>query len=189
MILTALHSTQSIVPEEKSLDELSNTLAVAQEIESNPDKATDIALADLESYARWLGSKHAADDAKSGLIDYQYLLFKRIIDILLEQLEMRTLTILMHAEHEILYRQYICDETMLGDPVSEIPRDRFWVSEDAYLWDMEELTQAIKSNGGLMRNPLNHKFFSEDGVRAILQHPLGKCLLAFESVEMPELAI
>ena len=39
---------------------------------------------------------------------------------------------MMHAEHEILHREYINDETMALDAISSIPRANFWTSEDGY---------------------------------------------------------
>jgi hypothetical protein len=69
---------------------------------------------------------------------------------------------------------------MYGDPVSEIPRERFWVSEDGYPWDMEELAQAITSNGGVIRNPLSRQLFTPVDVKAIVSHRLGKPLAALQ---------
>lgn len=43
---------------------------------------------------------------------------------------------------------------------------------------MEELAQAIQSNGGVMRNPLSRQMFTTEDIRMILQHPLGKNLAA-----------
>ena len=85
---------------------------------------------------------------------------------------------MMHAEHEILHRNYINDETMAFDAVSDIPRANFWTSEDGYAWDMEELARAITSGKGVMRNPLSKQMFTRADIRAIIQHPLGKGLQA-----------
>ncbi|KAM0794146.1 hypothetical protein BDR22DRAFT_815672 [Usnea florida] len=84
----------------------------------------------------------------------------------------------MHAEHEILCKKYTNDETMYGDAVVDIPRERFWASEDGYAWDMDELAQAITSGGGVMRNPLSKELFTPTDVRAIMRHPEGKRLQA-----------
>lgn len=86
----------------------------------------------------------------------------------------------MHIEHEILKRKYLNTETMYGDELSEIPRATFFVSEDGYAWDMEELAQAITSNGGIMRNPLSKEMFNPADVRFIVHHPLGKGLAAMQ---------
>ncbi len=69
---------------------------------------------------------------------------------------------------------------MYGDPVADIPRARFLVTDDNYPWDMEELAAAIKSNGGVMRNPLTKQLFTTADVRTIVQHPLGQCLAALQ---------
>lgn len=87
---------------------------------------------------------------------------------------------LMHAEHEILHRKYTNDETMTLDPIADIPRAKFWTSEDGYAWDMEELARAITSGKGVMRNPLSKQMFTRADIRAIVQHPLGKGLQALQ---------
>lgn len=92
----------------------------------------------------------------------------------------------MHVEHEVLHRRYANADTMGLEPVSEIPRANFWVSEDAYAWGMEELAAAISSNRGIMRNPLSKSMFHPRDVRAIVQHPLGKHLAALQ-VDQSEL--
>ncbi|KAI9892428.1 MAG: hypothetical protein M1814_001385 [Vezdaea aestivalis] len=94
---------------------------------------------------------------------------------------------LMHVEHEIFKREYAVRETMLGDKVSDIPRSNFWVSEDNYPWDMDELVQAISANGGVARNPLTKQLFTADDTKAIIAHSLGKCLAAL-AVEQSELS-
>jgi hypothetical protein len=103
-----------------------------------------------------------------------------ITDDLPKELKAHASSALMHIEHELLQRTYVNDETMLGDPVADIPRGYFWVSEDGYAWDMEELAQALTSNGGVFRNPLSRILFTPSDVRAILQHPLGKGLSALQ---------
>ena len=87
---------------------------------------------------------------------------------------------LMHVEHEVLCRKYTNDETMYGDAVVDIPREKFWASEDGYAWDMDELTQAITSGGGVMRNPLSKELFTATDVRSIMRHPEGKRLQALQ---------
>lgn len=73
-----------------------------------------------------------------------------------------------HVEHEVLHRKYTNTEKCGLEPASEIPRASFWVSEDAYAWDMEELATAISSNRGIMRNPLTKLMFHARDVRAII---------------------
>ncbi|KAF2459366.1 hypothetical protein BDY21DRAFT_282503 [Lineolata rhizophorae] len=93
----------------------------------------------------------------------------------------------MHLEHEELGRKYVNSETMFGDDIKDIPRSNFWVSEDGYAWDMEELAQAIEANSGVMRQPLSKHMFSTADVRAIVQHPIGKRLAAL-SIEQGQMA-
>jgi hypothetical protein len=83
---------------------------------------------------------------------------------------------LMQIEHERLGKTYVNDETMLGDEVRDIERNDFLVSEDGYAWSVEELVQAIKANGGVMRNPLSKDMFSPEDIKMILLHPTGKAL-------------
>ena len=40
---------------------------------------------------------------------------------------------LMYVEHEVLCRRSTNTESMYGDAVVDIPRKRFWVSEDGYV--------------------------------------------------------
>jgi hypothetical protein len=158
---------------------------VARQMEQNPTRALDIAIQDLTDMADWLRSTKRQPQA-AGEIDNDTIreaLVKRtqaLISALPCDLQLVASTAQMHFEHEVLQRTYICSETMYGDPVSEIPRDRFWVSEDGYPWDMEELAQAITSNGGVMRNPLSRQLFTPGDVKAIVSHPLGKPLAALQ---------
>jgi hypothetical protein len=171
---------------------------VARQMERNPAGAVDIAFQDLKDTAQWLrsasnqsqaasfsvsGSPAAAPAAEAENDAVREALQKRtqaLISALPLQLQHAASTAQMHIEHEILHRTYICSETMYGDLVSEIPRAKFWVTEDGYPWDMEELAQAITSNGGVMRNPLSRQLFTPNDVKAIVQHPLGKSLAALQ---------
>jgi hypothetical protein len=83
---------------------------------------------------------------------------------------------LMHVEHEKLGKKYVNSESMFGDDVKDIARDEFWVSGDNYAWAMDELAQAIKANGGIMRNPLSKEMFSPEDIKMILMHPTGASL-------------
>ncbi|KAF8862599.1 hypothetical protein BDZ45DRAFT_799087 [Acephala macrosclerotiorum] len=151
---------------------------VARQMEQCPERAVDIAVSDLESVAKWLRSHGSGNDdaVREALVKRTQTLTTALPDT------MKTLasTAFMHVEHEVLRRKYICEETMYGDPVSDIPRGHFLVTEDGHPWDMEELVAAIKSNGGVMRNPLSKQMFTIGDVRAIVQHPLGKCLAALQ---------
>lgn len=171
---------------------------VAREMERNPISAVDIAFQDLKDTAQWLQSTASQSQAASFSVSdppAPSLAAKADNDAVREALQKRTQALIsalavglqqtastaqMHAEHEILHRSYITSETMYGDAVSDIPRAKFWVTEDGYPWDMEELAQAITSNGGVMRNPLSRQLFTPNDVKAIVQHPLGKSLAALQ---------
>jgi hypothetical protein len=159
---------------------------VASQMERSPTRAVDIAFQDLMDTAGWLRSianKSSAGTPATDDDSVREALQKRtqaLISALPLELQQSASTALMHIEHEILNRTYVVDETMLGDPVSEIPRENFLVTEDGYPWDMEELAQAITSNGGVMRNPLSKQLFTPNDVKAIVRHPLGKSLAALQ---------
>jgi hypothetical protein len=166
---------------------------VAREMEKGPAKAMDIAIQDLIDMARWLQSPgNQPSEGPLSVRDNDAVreaLVKRVqalTSALPRELQPHASTALMHVEHEILQRKYVCNETMLGDPVSDIPRQNFWVSEDGYAWDMEELAQAIAVAGGVMRNPLSRQMFTPADVSAIVKHPLGKQLAALQ-VEQSQL--
>jgi hypothetical protein len=156
---------------------------VARKMEDKPHQALEIAISDLTDMANWLraadGQQHTLDNDA-----VREALAKRVralIAALPTELQDHASTALMHVEHEVLRREYVCKETLLGDdPIADIPRANFWVSEDGYAWDMEELAQAIKSNDGVMRNPLSKQMFTPNDVRAIVKHPLGKGLGALQ---------
>ncbi|KAE9370617.1 hypothetical protein N431DRAFT_344475 [Stipitochalara longipes BDJ] len=151
--------------------------SIARAMEKNPERAVDIAIGDLEDMARWLRSQpgHLDNDA------VREALVKRVgmvSSALSDGMKRHASLALMHVEHELLHRTYVCDETMYGDKVADIPRARFLTTEDGYPWDMEELAQAIQSGSGIMRNPLSRQMFTTEDIRMILQHPLGKGLAA-----------
>ncbi|KAF2838189.1 hypothetical protein M501DRAFT_1011807 [Patellaria atrata CBS 101060] len=140
----------------------------------------DILISDLGDVVRWLRSsvcsKQNGEDIRDGLM-------KRVQAIsaaLPSDLEHYGSKALMHVEHEVLRRSYVNEETMYGDAVQDIPRSNFWVSEDGYAWDMEELAQAIRVNNGVMRQPLSKQLFTPNDVSAIVQHPLGRNLAALK---------
>lgn len=65
---------------------------------------------------------------------------------------------------------------MLGDPVSQTPRENFLVTGDNYARDLEELARALEPSKGVMRNPILKDVFSPGDARQILAHPLGEWL-------------
>jgi hypothetical protein len=156
--------------------------SVVRAMESNPERALDIAIGDLEDMARWLRSSTSQstpldnDGVREALVKRVGMLSSALSD----GMKKHASAALMHVEHEVLHRTYVCSETMYGDKVSDIPRARFLVTEDGYPWDMEELAQAIASNSGVMRNPLSRQMFTTKDIRTIVQHPLGKRLGALQ---------
>jgi hypothetical protein len=162
--------------------------SIARTIRDKPEEAMSLAIIDLEDTMKWTREPHgrpsgADDDA------VRDVLVKRsdaVQSALPDDLKIYCELALMHIEHEYLKRNYANTETMLGDEVKDIPRANFYVTEDNYAWDMEELVQAIRANNGVLRNPLSKDMFTPKDVKGILLHPLGKPLaaLAVEQREM-----
>jgi hypothetical protein len=157
--------------------------SVARSMEANPRDAVDVAFKDLEETARWLSSP-ANSTTPLDNDGVREVLVKRVQSLeaaLSDNLKPHASTALMHIEHEVQRKKYIGgDTTMLGDPISDIERASFYVTEDGYPWDMSELAQAISSNGGVMRNPLSKQMFTPNDIRDIVRHPMGKHLAALE---------
>jgi hypothetical protein len=156
--------------------------SVARAIQSNPGEAASISIKDLEDMAKWLRAPHGK---QSGVDDdtVREALVKRVHSLesaLQGDLKVWPEVALMHIQHEQLGKNYENTETMLGDEVKDIPREKFWVTEDNYAWDMEELAQAITANGGVMRNPLSRQMFTPKDIRGIVAHPDGKQLAALQ---------
>ena len=160
---------------------------------SESEEGVNIAFKDLENLAAWLmnsgdlaeGSikgkgRSTGNDDQDGLRDALVKRVKALKALLPKDLQVTADSAMMHAEHEILHRKYVNDETMAFEPVSDIPRASFWSSEDNYAWDMEELVRAITSGKGVMRNPLSKQMFTKTDIRAIIQHPLGKGVQALQ---------
>ena len=159
--------------------------AMTTESEKGDRSGFDIVYEDLEGVVKKL-SRESGEPTTLLDDDYDTLrdaLIKRASSLkalVPEGLKMLADRALMHAEHELLHRSYVNTETMFGDAVSDIRRENFWASEDGYAWDMDELAQAITSNGGVMRNPLSKVMFTPADVRDIVHHPRGKCLAALQ---------
>jgi hypothetical protein len=152
----------------------------------NPSEAMSIAIADLEETMEWVRRE---DPSKANNDMVRDILVKRMDALqaaLPDELKVHCELALMHVEHESFQRNYANSETMLGDEVKDIPRAVFYVTEDNYAWNMEELVQAITVNKGVMRNPLSREMFTPKDVRGILLHPLATSLaaLAVEQHEM-----
>lgn len=105
----------------------------AREMERNPEKAVDIAIADLQDVAKLLGlSAGNIDSIRDALVKRT----QTICVTLTKAMQKHATRALMHIEHELLGRKYHSEETMYGDKVTDIPRDRFFVTQDGYAWDL-----------------------------------------------------
>ncbi|MCJ1294459.1 hypothetical protein MMC34_006017 [Xylographa carneopallida] len=156
--------------------------AVARLMEADPERALDVAIKDLTDMSRWLQSsgRQAVTSDNDTIREALVKRVRALVAALPDKLQRNGSLALMHVEHEVLQRSYICSETMYGDPVSDIQRENFWVSEDGYAWDMNELVLALRSNGGVLRNPLSRQLFTTADIQAILEHPLGSGLAAMQ---------
>src|ERR1700753_1231675 len=148
---------------------------LARIIQSQPDQAVDLATDDFVNVVIWLRQDEISPDAARDR------LVKRVRALeaaLPKDIQSVAELGLMHAEHEAMDKTYMNKETMLGDDVGDIPREKFWVSQDGYAWDMEELADCLFAYSGVMRNPLSREMFSAEDVESIIDHPLGKKLAA-----------
>lgn len=153
--------------------------AVATAARGDPSGALETVINDFKAVVHWQRSSGTTVDD----VQVRATLRKRVVALrsaLPKELAHLSSNALMHIEHELLKKTYNNTETMLGDPVSDIPRANFWVSEDNYAWDMAELVQAIKASKGSLRNPLTKDPFSVADIEAIIRHPLGKDVAAVQ---------
>lgn len=140
-----------------------------------PRKVQELILEDFESIFHWATCQNPP--LELGGIRERLVKRKTLLDAALpESMQQFSAEALTHVEREYLGKTYVNSETMLGDKVEDIPRQNFFVSEDNYAWDMDELAQALASNDGVMRNPLSREMFSESDIGKILAHPLGQRL-------------
>lgn len=162
--------------------------ATARAMRDSPKDATSIAIADMEEAMRWhKGLLGQSSNANINVIRDALVKRKAALEVTLsDELKVHCEIALMHLEHEHLKRNYANTETMYGDEVSDIPRSRFFVTEDNYAWDMDELVAAIKAGSGVLRNPLSKQMFTPKDVTGIYMHPLAKPLaaLAVEQKDM-----
>jgi hypothetical protein len=168
--------------------QLSSPQTTARSMRDSPNDALRIAIADMEDAIRWhkklLGHTTDADTDK---VRDAIVKRKTALEVTLpDDLKVHCEVALMHMEHELLGRNYVNTETMYGDEVKDIPRSNFYVTEDNYAWDMEELVAAIEAGSGVLRNPLSKQMFTPKDVKGIYMHPLAKPLaaLAIEQKEM-----
>jgi len=149
-------------------------------MEAQPERALDILVEDLAVSVRWLRSQATASNNDP----IQEALARRmhIFDAILPQdMQKHILTAFMHLEHEELGRTYVNRETMHRLPVAGIPRASFWVSDDGYAWQMDELAVELIANGGEMRNPVSRRMFLPKDVHAIKAHSMGEGLRSLNS--------
>lgn len=156
--------------------------AVARKIDAETDyaKAMDIAVIDLEAICSRL--KGQSNSQSNDSIRETLAKRCRIITTALRSSSFTdhpTLA-LMHMQHERLGKTYHNTETMYGDTIESIERADFFASEDNYAWSMEELTAAITSNSGIMRNPLSKEMFTPTDVSRMIAHPVGSKLAAMK---------
>lgn len=160
----------------------------ARSMRDNPQDSLSIVIADLEDAIKWHKKtvRHVTDTAADELRD-AIVKRKAALEVALpDDLKIHCEIALMHVEHEQLGRNYVNTETMYGDEVKDIPRSNFYVTEDNYAWDMEELVAAIEAGSGVLRNPLSKQMFTPRDVKGIFMHPLAKplAILAVEQKEM-----
>lgn len=160
----------------------------ARSMRDNPNEALNIVIADLEDAIKWHKKTvgHTADTDTDKVRDAVVKRKAALEAALPDDLKIHCEVALLHMEHEQLGRNYVNTETMYGDEVKDIPRSSFFVTEDNYAWDMEELVAAIKAASGVLRNPLSKQMFTPRDVKGIFMHPLAKPLaaLAVEQKEM-----
>jgi hypothetical protein len=150
---------------------------LAKIIMETPEKCQELIIADFEEFVLW-GSLQSPpidlDETRERLVKRKTLL-EAALPVRMTPL---CASALFHIESLQLSKKYVNDETMLGDKIEDIPRDKVLVTEDNYIWDMDELTQALAVGGGTMRNPLSKHMFTASDIRMILAHPVGRQLKA-----------
>lgn len=151
----------------------------ARKMKADPAKAFDICISDLDAMIKWLKDTQPKSSLNNDSLREAIAKRVRLMVVALpDNLHIQANTSLMHIEHENKWKTYVNDETMYGDAIPNIPRENFYCTEDGYAWDMEELSQAITSNKGVMRNPLSKHMFTPGDIKGILSHPLGQSLAA-----------
>jgi hypothetical protein len=154
--------------------------SVARTMRESPEEAANLAIADLEETMEWTrnpyGRPSGADN--DAIRDVLVKRSEAVRSTLPDSLKIYCEHALMHIEHEHLGRNYANTETMYLSDIKDVPRANFYVTEDNYAWDMEELVQALTANEGVLRNPLSREMFTPKDVKGILLHPLGKPLAA-----------
>jgi hypothetical protein len=113
--------------------------SVARSIRDNPPKeAMALVIKDLEDMIRWVRAPYGTpsgagvDSVRDALVARRNTIESALPEVLKLHCELG----FMHVEHEHLERNYVNDETMLGDEIKDIPREDFYVTEDNYAWSM-----------------------------------------------------
>jgi hypothetical protein len=148
---------------------------IAREVMKDPSRCQELLHEDFDSIVQWAASQEPPldkDQTRQRLVKRKGLLEAALPDSMKTSVESE-MTI---AERQSLQKQYANDSTLLGDRIEDIPRENFFVSEDNYAWDMEELVQALAHKEGVMRNAYSGDMFSEADIRKILRHPLAQVL-------------
>jgi hypothetical protein len=154
----------------------------ARKILSDPTRSQELIVQDFEAVVHW--SKSQSPSLHLDRIRDKLVKRKALLDAALpESLGSLSSAALSIVERGYLQKKYVNSETMYGDKVEDIPQANFFVSEDNYAWDMDELAKAIDVNGGVMRNPLSRELFCESDIRMIVEHPLGKRLKPLQEAQ------
>ncbi|KAF2737631.1 hypothetical protein EJ04DRAFT_430542 [Polyplosphaeria fusca] len=155
----------------------------ARDIVANRNRNEVLLCEDFEMVAQWMKSRNPPADGdaiRARLVKRRTLLQAALPTSLSGAVSKAFATV----ERECLQKQYANSTTMTTlEPIASIPRDAFFVSEDNYAWDMEELVQALACNGGVMRNPLSRDLFSNADIEAILDHPMGRQLRPMQEAQ------
>lgn len=159
-----------------SMAQVLSVREIARAIIATPRSCQELIVEDFETLVRWATCQNpplGPDAVRERLVKRKTLLEAALP----ESMQKFSAAALTHIEREHLQKKYVNSETMIGgDKIKDIPQQNFFVSEDNYAWDMDELAEAIAANSGVMRNPLSRKMFSQSDIRMILAHPLGQRL-------------
>ena len=169
---------------DESIPQPKSVRAIARDMvaKGNDEEALRLVTTDFSNILGWQRSRQSTTPDEDAIRDTLVKRVRALEAALPEDSELRRFPAiaLMHMDHEHLKRKYVNSETMLGDAVEEIARESFFASEDGYAWDMDELAQAITSNGGVMRNPLSRQMFSKEDIHFIINHSVGRSLAAMQ---------
>jgi len=148
---------------------------IARKIMASPGRCIELIVEDFEAVVYWASCQ--VPPLEKDIVRERLVKRKNLLEACLpESMQQKCVAALRQIEREYLERKYVNSETMLGSKIEDIPKANFFVSEDNYAWDMQELTSAITANDGVMRNPLSKQMFSDSDIRTILEHPIGQQL-------------